>query len=62
MTTPLITGANKGLGFETLAAEPDGPCGAQTLEEGATAIVRYAQIGPDGPTGGFLDERGARPW
>jgi NAD(P)-dependent dehydrogenase (short-subunit alcohol dehydrogenase family) len=36
--------------------------GTQTVEEGAAAIVRYALIGPDGPTGGFFDASGAAPW
>jgi NAD(P)-dependent dehydrogenase (short-subunit alcohol dehydrogenase family) len=36
--------------------------GTQTVEEGARAIVRYALIGPDGPTGGFFDNNGAEPW
>jgi NAD(P)-dependent dehydrogenase (short-subunit alcohol dehydrogenase family) len=36
--------------------------GIQTVEQGAEAIVRMAQIGPDGPTGGFFDARGSIPW
>ena len=36
--------------------------GTQTVEEGAAAIVRYALIGPDGPTGGFFSESGEQPW
>jgi NAD(P)-dependent dehydrogenase (short-subunit alcohol dehydrogenase family) len=36
--------------------------GTQTVEEGADAIVRYALITPDGPTGGFFDASGAAPW
>jgi len=36
--------------------------GTQTVEEGAEAIVRYALIGPDGPTGGFYGAGGATPW
>jgi NAD(P)-dependent dehydrogenase (short-subunit alcohol dehydrogenase family) len=36
--------------------------GTQTVAEGALAIVRYALIGPDGPTGGFFDKDGPRPW
>ena len=35
---------------------------AQTIEEGAEAIVRYALIPADGPTGGFFDRNGAAPW
>jgi hypothetical protein len=36
--------------------------GTQTVEQGAEAIVRMAQIGPDGPTGGFFDATGSIPW
>jgi hypothetical protein len=36
--------------------------GTQTVEEGAEAIVRYALIPRDGPTGGFFDRNGAEPW
>jgi len=36
--------------------------GTQTVEEGAEAIVRYALIPVDGPTGGFFDRNGAEPW
>jgi NAD(P)-dependent dehydrogenase (short-subunit alcohol dehydrogenase family) len=36
--------------------------GTQTVEEGAEAIVRYALISSDGPTGGFFDRNGAEPW
>jgi NAD(P)-dependent dehydrogenase (short-subunit alcohol dehydrogenase family) len=36
--------------------------GTQTVEEGAEAIVRYALLGPDGPTGGFFDGNGPEPW
>jgi NAD(P)-dependent dehydrogenase (short-subunit alcohol dehydrogenase family) len=36
--------------------------GTQTVEEGAEAIVRYALINGDGPTGGFFDRNGAEPW
>jgi len=36
--------------------------GTQTIEEGAEAIVRYALIPADGPTGGFFDRNGAAPW
>jgi NAD(P)-dependent dehydrogenase (short-subunit alcohol dehydrogenase family) len=36
--------------------------GIQTVEQGAEAIVRMAQVGPDGPTGGFFDARGRIPW
>jgi NAD(P)-dependent dehydrogenase (short-subunit alcohol dehydrogenase family) len=36
--------------------------GTQTVEEGAEIIVRMAQIGPDGPTGGYFDAEGILPW
>jgi NAD(P)-dependent dehydrogenase (short-subunit alcohol dehydrogenase family) len=36
--------------------------GTQTVGEGAVAIVRYALIPVDGPTGGFFDRNGAEPW
>ena len=36
--------------------------GTQTVEEGAEAIVRYALIPADGPSGGFFDRNGAAPW
>ena len=36
--------------------------GYQTVEEGAEAIVKLAQIGPDGPTGTYQDRHGMVPW
>ena len=36
--------------------------GTQTVAEGAEIIVRMAQIGLDGPTGGFLDAAGPILW
>ena len=36
--------------------------GPQTVQEGTDAIVRMAQIGPDGPTGSFVDANGEVPW
>ena len=39
-----------------------GNTGAQTVEQGAEIIVRIAQIGPDGPTGGYFNVEGAIPW
>lgn len=36
--------------------------GEQSVEEGAAAIVRYARVGLDGPTGGFFDKNGRVPW
>jgi NAD(P)-dependent dehydrogenase (short-subunit alcohol dehydrogenase family) len=36
--------------------------GTQTVEEGTDAIVHLACIGPDGPTGIFVNRRGVVPW
>ena len=36
--------------------------GTQTVEQGAEAIVRYALITADGPTGGFFARDGPEPW
>jgi NAD(P)-dependent dehydrogenase (short-subunit alcohol dehydrogenase family) len=36
--------------------------GTQTVEEGAEIIVRMAQVGPGGPTGGCFDAAGPLPW
>ncbi|MEO3788664.1 SDR family NAD(P)-dependent oxidoreductase [Nonomuraea sp. B10E15] len=36
--------------------------GTQTVEEGAEIIVRMAQVGPGGPTGGYFDVSGTLPW
>ena len=36
--------------------------GVQTVEQGAEIIVRMATIGPDGPTGGYVDAEGPLPW
>ncbi|MEW5351710.1 SDR family oxidoreductase [Streptomyces sp. 16-176A] len=40
----------------------NGNTGTQTVEEGAEIIVRMAQAGPDGPSGGFFDLAGPLPW
>jgi NAD(P)-dependent dehydrogenase (short-subunit alcohol dehydrogenase family) len=40
----------------------NGNTGIQTVEQGAEAIVRMAQVGSDGPTGGFFNAEGAVPW
>jgi NAD(P)-dependent dehydrogenase (short-subunit alcohol dehydrogenase family) len=40
----------------------NGNTGIQTVEQGAEIIVRMAQIGPDGPTGGYFDAKGTLPW
>ncbi|MER5184181.1 SDR family NAD(P)-dependent oxidoreductase [Streptomyces sp. NPDC002896] len=44
------------------ATDLNGRTGTQTVEEGAEIIVRMAQVGPDGPTGGYFDAEGAIPW
>jgi NAD(P)-dependent dehydrogenase (short-subunit alcohol dehydrogenase family) len=36
--------------------------GTQTVEEGVIAIVSAATLGPDGPTGTFIDRYGNVPW
>ncbi|MTE16287.1 SDR family NAD(P)-dependent oxidoreductase [Nocardia aurantiaca] len=36
--------------------------GHQTVAEAAEIIVRMAQIGADGPTGGYFDINGTLPW
>jgi NAD(P)-dependent dehydrogenase (short-subunit alcohol dehydrogenase family) len=36
--------------------------GTQTVEQGAEIIVRMAQVGPDGPTGGYFNASGPIPW
>jgi NAD(P)-dependent dehydrogenase (short-subunit alcohol dehydrogenase family) len=36
--------------------------GTQTVEQGAEIIVQMAQVGPDGPTGGYFDREGRVPW
>jgi NAD(P)-dependent dehydrogenase (short-subunit alcohol dehydrogenase family) len=40
----------------------NGNTGIQTVEQGAEIIVRMAQVGPDGPTGGYFDAEGILPW
>lgn len=40
----------------------NGHTGTQSVEEGAEIIVRMAQAGPDGPTGGYFDAAGPLPW
>jgi NAD(P)-dependent dehydrogenase (short-subunit alcohol dehydrogenase family) len=44
------------------ATDLNGRTGTQTVEEGAEIIVRMAQVGPDGPTGGYFDAAGPLPW
>jgi NAD(P)-dependent dehydrogenase (short-subunit alcohol dehydrogenase family) len=56
-------------GMRVNAVEPgftktdlNGNTGTQTVEEGAGIIVTMAQVGPDGPTGGYFDAAGPLPW
>ena len=44
------------------ATDLNGHSGPQTVEQGTEAIVRLAQIGPDGPTGTFSDAAGPVGW
>ena len=44
------------------ATDLNGHAGTQTVEEGAEIIVRMAQVGPGGPTGGYFDAVGPIPW
>ncbi|GCB43802.1 SDR family NAD(P)-dependent oxidoreductase [Streptomyces sp. NL15-2K] len=44
------------------ATDLNGNTGTQTVEEGAEIIVRMAQLGADGPTGGYFDADGPLPW
>lgn len=40
----------------------NGFAGTQTVDEAAEAVVRLAQLGPDGPTGTFVSRQGPLPW
>ncbi|AQZ69494.1 3-oxoacyl-[acyl-carrier protein] reductase [[Actinomadura] parvosata subsp. kistnae] len=44
------------------ATEGNGFAGDRTPEQGAAIAVRMATLGPDGPTGTFVDEHGPLPW
>ncbi|WP_448061769.1 SDR family oxidoreductase [Cellulomonas hominis] len=44
------------------ATDLNGHAGVQTVEQGAEILVRMAQVGPDGPTGGFFRTAGPVPW
>lgn len=44
------------------ATDLNGNSGTQTIEEGAEAIVRFAQQPDDSPTGGFFHKDGSYPW
>jgi NAD(P)-dependent dehydrogenase (short-subunit alcohol dehydrogenase family) len=36
--------------------------GTKNVADAASVIVKYATIGPDGPTGGFFSDYGETPW
>lgn len=44
------------------ATDLNGGTGTQTAEQGAQIIVKMAQAGPDGPTGGYFDVNGPVAW
>jgi NAD(P)-dependent dehydrogenase (short-subunit alcohol dehydrogenase family) len=44
------------------ATDLNGHRGTKTVEDGAEAIVRASLLGPDDPTGTFLDDHGQVPW
>lgn len=44
------------------ATDLTGDTGTKTVEQGAEVVVRMALVGPDGPTGTFVDEDGPLPW
>ena len=44
------------------ATDLNGFRGTKTTEEGAQAIVHWATVGPDAPSGGFFDDAGPVPW
>lgn len=44
------------------ATDLNGEAGRQSAEQGAEIIVKMAQVGPDGPTGGFFNIQGSFDW
>jgi NAD(P)-dependent dehydrogenase (short-subunit alcohol dehydrogenase family) len=44
------------------ATDLNGRTGIQTVEQGTEIIVRMAEAGQDGPTGGYFDANGPLPW
>jgi NAD(P)-dependent dehydrogenase (short-subunit alcohol dehydrogenase family) len=44
------------------ATDLNGHRGTQTVAQGAEIIVRMAMVGPEGPSGAFVDERGTVAW
>ena len=45
-----------------VATDLNGFAGARTVEQGAREPVRLATLDADGPTGGFFDDNGPKPW
>jgi NAD(P)-dependent dehydrogenase (short-subunit alcohol dehydrogenase family) len=45
-----------------VATDMNNHTGTDTVEEGAIAIVRLAQLPDDGPTGSFIHKDGTYPW
>lgn len=45
-----------------VATDMNNHTGTDTVEEGAIAIVRLAQLPDDGPTGNFIHKDGTYPW
>jgi NAD(P)-dependent dehydrogenase (short-subunit alcohol dehydrogenase family) len=69
MFTVMLAKELRDLGVLVNAADPgytatdlNGNRGHQTVEEGAREAVRLATLPSDGPTGGYFDMNGARPW
>lgn len=44
------------------ATDGSGSTGGRTPAQGAAIAIRMATLGPDGPTGTFVDENGPIPW
>ncbi len=44
------------------ATDLNGRTGTQTVEKGAEIIVAMAQVGPNGPTGGYFAASGQVAW
>ena len=45
-----------------VATDLNGHSGPMTVEQGASEIVRLAQLPDDGPSGGFFSSEGSYPW
>ena len=45
-----------------VATDLNGFAGPRTVEQGAREPVRLATLDADGPTGGFFDDNGPKPW